>query len=41
MTPIKILIVDDHPMMRDALKMSLASEKDMKVIGEGTTAKKH
>lgn len=31
---IKILIVDDHPMMRDALKMSLASEKDMKVIGE-------
>ena len=39
MTPIKILIVDDHPMMRDALKMSLASEKDMKVIGEGNNGK--
>lgn len=36
---IKILIVDDHPMMRDALKMSLASEKDMKVIGEGNNGK--
>lgn len=35
MNLIKILIVDDHPMMRDALKMSLTSEKDMKVIGEG------
>lgn len=36
MKTIKILVVDDHPMMRDALKMSLASEKDMKVIGEGS-----
>ena len=34
MNLIKILIVDDHPMMRDALKMSLASENDMEVIGE-------
>jgi DNA-binding NarL/FixJ family response regulator len=36
---IKILIVDDHPMMRDALKMSLASEKDIKIIGEGSNGK--
>ena len=36
---IKILIVDDHPMMRDALKMSLASEKGMKIIGEGCNGK--
>ncbi len=39
MKTIKILVVDDHPMMRDALKMSLASEKDMKVIGEGSNGK--
>lgn len=39
MNLIKILIVDDHPMMRDALKMSLASEKDMEVIGEGSNGK--
>ena len=36
---IKILIVDDHPMMRDALKMSLASEKDLEIIGEGSNGK--
>ncbi|MBI2330979.1 MAG: response regulator transcription factor [Chloroflexi bacterium] len=39
MITIKILVVDDHPMMRDALKMSLASEKDMKVIGEGSNGR--
>lgn len=39
MTTIKILIVDDHPMMRDALKISLASEKAMKIIGEGSNGK--
>ena len=39
MNIIKILIVDDHPMMRDALKMSLASEKDLKVIGEGNNGR--
>lgn len=39
MNIIKILIVDDHPMMRDALRMSLASEKDLKVIGEGNNGK--
>ncbi len=36
MEHIKILIVDDHPMMRDALKMSLSSEDDMQVIGEAS-----
>lgn len=36
---IKILIVDDHPMMRDALKMSLANEKDIKVVGEASNGK--
>ena len=33
---IKILIVDDHPMMRDALQMSLAGETDLQVIGEAS-----
>jgi len=36
MDHIKILIVDDHPMMREALQMSLAGESDMNVIGEAS-----
>jgi len=36
MKKIKILIVDDHPMMRDALRTSLSTEDDMKVIGEAS-----
>ena len=32
----KILVVDDHPMMREALKMALADEADMQVIGEAS-----
>jgi DNA-binding NarL/FixJ family response regulator len=34
MKNIKILIVDDHPMMREALQTALEDEKDMHVIGE-------
>jgi len=40
MNIIKIIIVDDHPMMRDALKMSLAGEKNMRVIGEAENGRK-
>ncbi|MFZ5859105.1 MAG: response regulator transcription factor [Chloroflexota bacterium] len=36
MKHIKILIVDDHPMMREALKMSFISEKDLEVVGEAS-----
>jgi DNA-binding NarL/FixJ family response regulator len=36
MDHIKILIVDDHPMMRDALQMSLTGEADLQVIGEAS-----
>jgi DNA-binding NarL/FixJ family response regulator len=36
MDHIKILIVDDHPMMRDALQMSLMGEADMQVVGEAS-----
>lgn len=36
MEKIKILIVDDHPMMREALQTALTEEKDMEVIGEAS-----
>ena len=32
----KILIADDHPVVRSGLKQLLASERDMDVIGEAT-----
>jgi NarL family two-component system response regulator LiaR len=36
MNKIKILIVDDHPMMREALMTALSEETDMNVVGEAT-----
>ena len=36
MKKIKILIVDDHPMMREALLTAMNEETDMQVIGECT-----
>jgi NarL family two-component system response regulator LiaR len=36
MNKIKILIVDDHPMMREALLTALNEEADMQVIGEAS-----
>jgi len=36
MEKIKILIVDDHPMMRDALQTALNQEPDMQVSAEAT-----
>ncbi|GAB4546843.1 MAG: response regulator transcription factor [Anaerolineales bacterium] len=36
MSRIKIFIVDDHPMMREALKASMLSEDDLEVIGEAS-----
>lgn len=32
--PITILIADDHPLMRQGIRMALAAEKDLSVIGE-------
>jgi NarL family two-component system response regulator LiaR len=36
MNKIKILIVDDHPLMRDALRISFTGEDDLQVIGEAS-----
>lgn len=33
-TPITILIADDHPLMRQGIRMALAAETDMQVVGE-------
>jgi DNA-binding NarL/FixJ family response regulator len=37
MTPIRILIADDHPMFRFGLRALLSAESDMEVVGEATT----
>lgn len=36
MVKIKVLIVDDHPMMREALQTALGEEDDMQVVGEAS-----
>jgi DNA-binding NarL/FixJ family response regulator len=36
MTPIRVLIVDDHPLFRDGIKGLLDSIADTQVIGEAT-----
>ena len=38
MNPIRILIVEDHPVFRDGLNLSIASQPDMCVIGQARTA---
>ena len=38
-TPIRLLIVDDHAVVRAGLKAVLGSAKDIQVIGEGSTGK--
>jgi DNA-binding NarL/FixJ family response regulator len=37
-TPIKVLVVDDHPVVRDGLTAIISSEPDMEVIGDAGTA---
>ncbi len=33
---IRVLVVDDHPLMREALCAAIADERDMQVVGEAT-----
>jgi DNA-binding NarL/FixJ family response regulator len=35
--PLKVLIVDDHPVTRDGLRSALATAQDLEVIGEAGT----
>ena len=36
MTPIKILVVDDHPVVRRGLQSLLGDAKDLQIVGEAT-----
>jgi two-component system, NarL family, response regulator LiaR len=36
MDKIKLLIIDDHPMMREALAAALITEADMEIVGEAS-----
>jgi DNA-binding NarL/FixJ family response regulator len=36
MSPIRILIVDDHPVVRDGLRIMLESQLDLEVLGEAS-----
>jgi len=38
MPPIRLLVVDDHPVVRDGLRLMLETQADMKVIAEAASA---
>jgi len=37
--PIRILTVDDHPMLREGIAALVASQSDMTLIGEASTGR--
>jgi DNA-binding NarL/FixJ family response regulator len=38
-TPILILAVDDHPLLRDGLAATIVAETDMKIVAEAGTGR--
>jgi DNA-binding NarL/FixJ family response regulator len=40
MAPIRVLIADDHPVVRDGLRAMLATQPDMELVGEAATGTK-
>jgi two-component system NarL family response regulator len=38
-TAIRILLVDDHPLLRDGLRASISAEIDMQVVGEASNGR--
>jgi DNA-binding NarL/FixJ family response regulator len=34
---IRVLVVDDHPMVRDGVVASVRSQPDMEIVGEATS----
>ena len=36
MSPIRLMIVDDHPVVRDGLRGMLAGDPDLDVVGEAS-----
>jgi len=38
-TPIRILVVDDHPVVRQGIEAVIATESDMSFIGEAATGR--
>jgi two-component system NarL family response regulator len=38
MEPVRVFVVDDHPVVREGLLAILATQSDMKVVGEATSA---
>jgi DNA-binding NarL/FixJ family response regulator len=37
MTPIRLLVADDHPVVRDGLRAMLATQPDLQLVGEAAT----
>ena len=37
MGPIRLLVADDHPVVRDGLRAMLATQPDMELVGEAAT----